>query len=210
MRRVVYRLSDLKGRSTILICEGEKDVDAAWARGVPATCNSGGAGKWTATHTEQLVTAGVNRVYIIPDDDEPGRRHAEIVAQSSKAAGMVVKLVPLPAKDLAAFFEGGGTVDDLRGRIKDEPGYVTCSSHAVTTETDRPAVPLEHAVSSGSRQLSGRRSAGCGMGVWRGESCTSWPVNQARASPPCCSMLPPDVHAEGSGLTAVKQWRVRS
>jgi hypothetical protein len=51
-RKVPYRLPDLIEqlalRRTILIVEGEKDVDNLWRIGVPATCNAGGAGKWSA------------------------------------------------------------------------------------------------------------------------------------------------------------------
>ena len=143
VRRVVYRLPDLKGCTTILICEGEKDADVAWARGIPATCNSGGAGKWTAAHTKQLVAVGVKRLYIVPDDDEPGHRHAEAVARSCMSADLVVKVVPLHAKDLAAFFEAGGTVDNLRDRIKAEPFYVPASLPAVTTGESGPDIKAE-------------------------------------------------------------------
>jgi hypothetical protein len=47
---VTYRLPDLlealAHRRTIAIVEGEPKVDLLWSWNVPATCNSGGAGKW--------------------------------------------------------------------------------------------------------------------------------------------------------------------
>lgn len=45
VRRIPYRLPDVKGHRTVFIPEGEKDVDRLWALGLPATTNAGGAGK---------------------------------------------------------------------------------------------------------------------------------------------------------------------
>ncbi len=44
IRRVLYRLPELKGKAKVFITEGEKDADALWALGLPATTNAGGAG----------------------------------------------------------------------------------------------------------------------------------------------------------------------
>src|SRR5712692_868220 len=46
VRRLPYRLPELKGKPSVLVCEGEKDADTAWKLGIPATTNAGGAGKW--------------------------------------------------------------------------------------------------------------------------------------------------------------------
>src|SRR5262249_42890268 len=48
--QVPYRLPEVveaiaSGRLVVVV-EGEKDADALWALGIPATCNAGGAGKW--------------------------------------------------------------------------------------------------------------------------------------------------------------------
>jgi hypothetical protein len=55
-RRVIYRLRDLLGQPGALVCEGEKDVDAAWAIGVPAACNPGVRGNG-ATRTRSSSPA---------------------------------------------------------------------------------------------------------------------------------------------------------
>jgi len=39
---------------SVLIVEGEKDVEAARKLGLVATCNSGGAGKWRDEYSEML------------------------------------------------------------------------------------------------------------------------------------------------------------
>ena len=40
------------------------------------------SGKWKDAHTRQLVDAGVKSVVVIPDNDDPGRKHAISVAHS--------------------------------------------------------------------------------------------------------------------------------
>lgn len=79
-RRVLYRLPDLiravaDGR-VIYICEGEKDVDALVAKGLAATCNSGGAGKWRPEYATHFASANA---IIVADKDDPGRAHARQV-----------------------------------------------------------------------------------------------------------------------------------
>src|SRR5262249_51203906 len=60
----------LGNNNPIFIVEGEKDVDALWERNIPATCNSGGAGKWRDDYSKYFEGATVN---ILPDNDPPGR-----------------------------------------------------------------------------------------------------------------------------------------
>jgi hypothetical protein len=95
-RRVLYRLPELKGHTTVLVPEGEKDVESLRRVGVTATCNSGGAGQWRDEHAQQLRTAGVECVAVLPDNDVTGEVHARAVARSCHAAGLAVKIVVLP------------------------------------------------------------------------------------------------------------------
>jgi hypothetical protein len=94
---VPYRLPELlealaHGR-TVVIAEGEAKVDLLWSWNVPATCNSGGAGKWKGQHSAYLRGADV---VVLPDNDEPGRQHASTVAASLKEAGATVRVLELP------------------------------------------------------------------------------------------------------------------
>ena len=116
LQPLVYRRPGLQGREVVIVAEGEKDVDQLWDLGLPATCNHGGAGKWQASHTAQLVAAGVTRVVVIPDADTPGQKHGQAVAQSCVAAGLTVKVVALPdgAKDVSAYLDAGSTKATLR------------------------------------------------------------------------------------------------
>jgi hypothetical protein len=66
-QRVVYRLPNFAGKSAVFIVEGEKDVERLWSNGIPATCNSGGAGKWRDEYSAQLASLGIKRVIVISD-----------------------------------------------------------------------------------------------------------------------------------------------
>ena len=97
VQRVPFHLPELleaqKSNQTIYIVEGEKCVEALRGLGLVATTNSGGAGKWNdcGRHFQK----GVN-VTIIPDNDQPGRRHGLEVATDLKQRGCNVKILNLP------------------------------------------------------------------------------------------------------------------
>ena len=64
----------IAGGRTIFIVEGEKCVDLSRELGVPATTNSGGAGKWRPELNEFFVGADV---ILIPDNDDAGHKHVQ-------------------------------------------------------------------------------------------------------------------------------------
>lgn len=107
VRRVPYKLPELikaltanKGR-WVLVLEGEKDVEEAWAVGLLATCNPGGALKWDDAFSGFLK--GMNCL-VIPDNDpidtklgfSPGFKHAQQVADSLIDVAQAVKVLTLP------------------------------------------------------------------------------------------------------------------
>ena len=105
----------------VFVVEGEKDVLALEAIGIVATCNSGGAGKWTEDHAKWL--AGRN-IVVIADNDEPGRNHARKVAATLLPIAAAVKMIDLagvvPEKgDVSDALQGGA--DELVRLIKDTP-----------------------------------------------------------------------------------------
>ncbi|QBR40564.1 hypothetical protein EHF36_07935 [Kerstersia gyiorum] len=99
---------------TVYIVEGEKDADRLASLHLVATCNSGGAGKWSEKYSQHLK--GRN-VIILPDNDEPGREHAALVAKSltGVAASITVLALPgLPEKgDVSDWLDAGHTVAEL-------------------------------------------------------------------------------------------------
>ncbi|MER6603889.1 toprim domain-containing protein [Streptomyces parvus] len=116
VRRVLYRLPEViaaaKAGDTIIVVEGEKDADSLAALGVVATCNVGGAGKWSDDYTKHL--RGASEVVIIADRDEPGRKHAETVAASVKKIGIPARVVQAArGKDVSDHLSAGLGYDDL-------------------------------------------------------------------------------------------------
>ena len=123
VRLVLYRLPELKGKGGVAICAGEKDADALTAIGIPATTNALGEGKWRDTYTQQLVAAGVERVRIFPDNDDPGRAHADQVASSCVAGGIrdvkIITLPDVPPKgDVSDYLAAGHTKEDILQLVK--------------------------------------------------------------------------------------------
>ena len=86
---VLYRLPELRQAiaqgATIFVVEGEKDCDRLTAGGLVATTNIEGAAqphqkaKWRTEYTTQL--AGAARVVLLPDNDDPGRAHMQVIAR---------------------------------------------------------------------------------------------------------------------------------
>jgi len=117
-RRVLYHLPEvieaLALERAVFIVEGEKDADALWRLGIPATCNPGGAGKWRDEYS-QIFKGG--RAFVVPDNDPPGASHAVAVAASIRAAdgqARIVRLPGLPAKgDASDWLAAGGTPEEL-------------------------------------------------------------------------------------------------
>jgi putative DNA primase/helicase len=119
VRVVPYRLPELlaEPKRGVFVVEGEKDVDNLVRIGVLATCNAGGAGKWSAEHANFLQ--GRN-VAVLPDNDKPGRNHAQQVAITLQGIAASVRLVDLPnlppKGDVSDWVAAGGTKDAL-GRL---------------------------------------------------------------------------------------------
>jgi hypothetical protein len=125
VRVVPYRLPELLEAvgnwHPIAIVEGETKVDLLRSWGIPATCCAGGAGKWKAEHSAFLRGADV---IILPDNDEAGRKHCDIVGallQGIAASVRVLELPNLPAKgDVIDWAKAGGTVEQLHDLIERE------------------------------------------------------------------------------------------
>jgi putative DNA primase/helicase len=106
----------------IAIVEGEKDADALNERGIVATCNPGGAGKWKNDYSEHFRGA---HVVILPDNDDPGRKHARRVKQSLRGIAADVKVIELdglaPKGDVSDWLHAGHTVDELLDLVNGAP-----------------------------------------------------------------------------------------
>lgn len=114
-RLVLYRLPEveaaIKAGKPVILCEGEKDCDTLAGLGYTATTSPMGAGKWhCGDYAKSLKGA---QLYIIPDNDDVGRAHAQAVAQSAVKAAESVRILDLtqgcqelpPKGDATDFFE---------------------------------------------------------------------------------------------------------
>jgi predicted P-loop ATPase len=126
VERVPYRLPELLSAdraAPVFIPEGEKDVDRLRALGLAATCNAGGASKWTAPLSRYLSS---RTVVILPDNDDAGEKHALDVQRKLRGPSgpqfiTIVRLPNLPPKgDVSDWLDAGGTVDDLMQIIQEE------------------------------------------------------------------------------------------
>ncbi len=132
VRRVLYRLPDLlaEPEATILVVEGERDVDNLRKAGFVATTNCGGAGtgeggcagKWLDSYSRSLRG---RHCVVIPDLDPPGMRHALYVLGSLVMHGAgSVRLLLLPhGKDASDYLQGGGTREELTALMDALPAW---------------------------------------------------------------------------------------
>jgi hypothetical protein len=137
--RTLYRLPEITEALSlgkpVFVVEGEKDVDALWKLSIPATCNSGGAGKWRDEYSRHFRGA---TVYVIPDNDQPGRDHAQQVAKSLTSAGATVRNVDLPGPskpgaDASNWLEAGGTAEQLYALADSAPVWTAPQAQATVT-----------------------------------------------------------------------------
>lgn len=93
---VLYRLPELAATppgSTVLVVEGEKDVDTLTRAGFVATTGPCGTHMgWQASYTPWLAD---RHVVILPDADGPGRAHAKAVARGLTGVASSVVTVEL-------------------------------------------------------------------------------------------------------------------
>jgi len=95
---LLYNLPDLLERDdeVVYLVEGEKDADRLSSIDILATTAPMGAGKWRDSYTETLRG---RVVVVVPDNDDPGRKHAQAAARALYTAAQSVYVVELP--DLA-------------------------------------------------------------------------------------------------------------
>ncbi|MEO1362218.1 MAG: AAA family ATPase [Pseudomonadota bacterium] len=129
-----YRLPDIikNNARAVYIVEGEKDADLLWSLGAPATCNSGGAGKFDASLLDCLEG---RKLCIIADADKAGIEHARDIHAKATARGMTAAILQLSGLDekgdVSDWIAKGGTREELSSLAKE----------AFKTPDDIPPVP---------------------------------------------------------------------
>src|SRR5262249_5647943 len=95
-RGVLYRPPELLAAvpgKTGFVGGGEEWGDALGSIEAGATCTPAGAGKWRPEYSEAFRG---RQAVILPDNDEPGRKHAQAVAQALRGVVASVRVLELP------------------------------------------------------------------------------------------------------------------
>ena len=117
-----YNLQGILSRpeKTIFIVEGEKCADKLIEMGAVATTSHGGAGKWKAELNKFFEG---RRVVILPDADEAGEKHADVVSSHLVDVASEIKRINLPGlsekQDVYDWFSNGHSVEELRSLVSD-------------------------------------------------------------------------------------------
>ena len=119
----LYNLPVISAAPWAVIVEGEKDADSLIAVGIPATTVCGGAKKWRDEYTSEFDGKDV---VILPDNDEPGREHAELIAgkllkRNRVKSVRIVKTSDAPKGDVTDFFNEGHSWNDVAEKIAHSP-----------------------------------------------------------------------------------------
>ncbi|MFH1682143.1 MAG: phage/plasmid primase, P4 family [Candidatus Eisenbacteria bacterium] len=141
--RLLYRLPNVLAcpDAVVFVGEGEEVVRALEIVGLVATTNPGGAGKWRDDPRGRTMAEPLRgrRVVVLPDNDEPGRKHAGAVARTLHKIAADVRIVDLPGLptkgDVVDWFANGGTADELR-RLADSAPTWTPSTTATAAATE--------------------------------------------------------------------------
>ena len=95
IKRVPYHLPKMLNADTVYLPEGEKDVHTLEEWGLVASCNPGGAGS-SHRYREWADFFRGRQIVILPDNDEPGRKHAAAVAAALLSVAASLRIVELP------------------------------------------------------------------------------------------------------------------
>jgi hypothetical protein len=151
---LLYRLPELikaiAAGSTSLVVEGEAKVDLLRSLNIPATCCAGGAKKWRAEHATFLRRA---KVVILPDNDDVGRAHMNVVAASLQGVAASIRVLELPGLppkgDIVDWVAAGGTREALDELVTQAPDW----QPPVSADEETAAKGTENAEASEQEML---------------------------------------------------------
>lgn len=115
----LFNLPNVMTADRVFVVEGEKCAKVLQAMGLVATTCPFGAGKWNRSEYSESLAG--KEVVILPDNDKPGRDHAQQVqkAVSEKARSVLTVELPVSEKgDVADWIGAGGTASQLEELIR--------------------------------------------------------------------------------------------
>lgn len=109
VRRVLYNLPEVIAADTVFVCEGEKDCETMRKLNLLATTNCGGATKWKKDYT---ATLRGKEVCILPDNDEKGQEHLDMLRKELGPVVKSLRVVQMPegVKDVSDFVATFGSL----------------------------------------------------------------------------------------------------
>jgi hypothetical protein len=127
-RGLPYRLPEvieaIANDHLIAIVEGEAKADLLAGWNIIATCNAGGAKKWKAEHAAFLKDADV---VLVPDRDDVGWQHVNMVGASLAGIAKRVRILVLPGLrpkgDIINWAADGHTREELDALIAQAPEW---------------------------------------------------------------------------------------
>ncbi len=150
----LYRLPELLAApadADVLLVEGEKCADAARAAGYVAVSLAGGAEQ--RDFGQALDPLRGRQVFLMPDNDAPGRglmQHVGAALTNIAADVRVVELPDLPEKgDIADYLADGHTADDVRAAMAAAPTWadwaaaIACYPVPTAANTALPSFPVD-------------------------------------------------------------------
>jgi 5S rRNA maturation endonuclease (ribonuclease M5) len=194
---MLYRLPEIldavRAGYVVYLVEGEKDVETLRTMGLVATCNPMGAGKWRAAYNEPLRGADV---VILPDNDEPGRKHAQQVAQALHGIAASIKVVELPnvpeKGDVSDWVAAGGTRNQLEALVAAAPLWTPPAQDQVSFTPTSPLWPqmapeafyglagdIVRTILSRIRRVTQSPSS-CSCWPWSGTSSAARPTSRSK------------------------------
>jgi hypothetical protein len=158
---VLYRKDEvdeaIAAGHTVLVVEGEKDVDRLWSIGIPATCNAHGAAdplknqkpKWKPEHSEQLKGADI---VVIPDHDNAGYAHADATCECSHGVCKTVRRLVLrdhwpncpKGGDVSDYLDAGHTREQIDKLIEQAKTYASGTTSSPTSGTTSKITATPH------------------------------------------------------------------
>ena len=142
-----YNLQGILSRpdKAVFIVEGEKCADRLIELGAVATTSHGGAGKWRPELNKFLEN---RRVVVLPDADQAGQKHAQVVTSHLLDVAKEIKVVDLPGlnekQDVYDWLLAGNTAEDLRdlvGQTEATTETVTLDGEVIEAEEEADVFP---------------------------------------------------------------------
>jgi hypothetical protein len=117
-------LEAVASERTIFVVEGERKADLLHSWNISATCNAAGAKKWRTEHSRFLRGADV---VLIPDNDDKGYEHINVVGASLTGIAKRIRVLVLPdlppRGDILDWVGAGGTREALDALVEQAPDW---------------------------------------------------------------------------------------